>query len=145
MCFKQQCVKFTEVWQIMRFFAGTPVWYHTHKNTETNTHRDTQHIQGPIDWHTQIDIYLNQLLWAQSSYLLLHWINNSLISKIYFPKCIFCSKVMNLQRSYPLISCYRTRFSNWNINSTNRSGVKNQTNIRTKHSGKGDTGKGSLV
>ena len=68
-----------------------------------------------------------QLLCAHSSYLLLHWINNLLIPKIYFPQCIFCAKIIHLQNSYLFIRCYKTRFFYWKTNA-NRSGVKNQTN-----------------
>ena len=59
--FMQQGIKFTEVSHIMWFFAGTLILYHTHKHT--------QHIQGPVDWHTHINIYLHHLLCAHSSYL----------------------------------------------------------------------------
>ena len=48
--------------------------------THTNTHKvkDTQHTQGPVDWHTHINIYFHQLLCAHSSYLyytewIIHW------------------------------------------------------------------------
>ena len=32
-CFMQQGVRFTEVWHIMWFFTGTPIWYHKRTNT----------------------------------------------------------------------------------------------------------------
>ena len=44
-------VKFTEVLH-MWFFASTIIWYHTDK--------DIQHTQGPIEWHTHINIYQHQ-------------------------------------------------------------------------------------
>ena len=31
-----------------------------------HTHRDTQHTQGPVDWHTHINTYLHHLLYAHS-------------------------------------------------------------------------------
>ena len=65
-CFKQQDVKFTEVWN-MWFFAGTLTLYHTHK--------PTQHTHGPVDLHTHINIYLHHLLCAHNSYLYyIEWI-----------------------------------------------------------------------
>ena len=47
------CVKCIEIWH-MRYFAGTLIWYHTHKYT--HTHKDTQHTPVPIDWHIHINI-----------------------------------------------------------------------------------------
>ena len=68
-------------------------------HTHTHTHKDTQHTQGPVDWHAHINIYLHQLLCAHSSYLyfikwIMHWyqqftfhnfffINYSLVKVIY--------------------------------------------------------------
>ena len=47
-------------------------------HTNTNTHTDTQHTQGPVDQHTHVNKYLHQLLCAHSSYLyynewIIHW------------------------------------------------------------------------
>ena len=36
--FMQQGVKFTDVWHIIRFFAGTLIWYHTRKHTRAQRH-----------------------------------------------------------------------------------------------------------
>ena len=51
----------------------TMIWSHrsTHKHTHTHTHthEDTQRIQGPVDWHTNLNIDLHQLLCAHSSYV----------------------------------------------------------------------------
>ena len=70
--FMQQGVRFTEVWHIMWFFTGTLIWYHKH----THTHTHTQHTQGPVDWHSHINVYLHHLLCAQSSYLYyIKWLN----------------------------------------------------------------------
>ena len=54
----------------------------------SHTLKHTQHTQGPLEWHIHINIYLHHLLCTHSSYL------NSLISKIYFRKCLFFSKIM---------------------------------------------------
>ena len=43
-CFMQQGVKFTEVWN-MWVLIGTLIWYHTHKQT----HKHTQNTQGTVD------------------------------------------------------------------------------------------------
>ena len=37
--------------------------------TQKQTHKDTQHTQGPVDLHTHINIYLHHLLRAHSRYL----------------------------------------------------------------------------
>ena len=59
-----------KVWYITWFFTGMLIWYHIHK------HPNTQHTQGPVDWHTQINIYLHHLLCAHSSYLYYSkWLN----------------------------------------------------------------------
>ena len=50
----------------------------------SHTKKNIQNTQGLIDWHTHINIYKYHLLCAHSSCLLLHWMNNLLILKIYF-------------------------------------------------------------
>ena len=40
-----------------------------HLISHTQTHKHTQHTQGPVDWHTHINVYLHHLLFAHSSYL----------------------------------------------------------------------------
>ena len=77
LCFIQIGVKFTEVWHIMWFFAGTLIWYYIHTNIRTHTNKNIQHTQGAVDWHTHINIYLHQLLCAHSSCLYCtEWIIN---------------------------------------------------------------------
>ena len=62
---------------------------------------------------------------------LLRCMNKSQISKIYFPQCLFFSKIIHLQKSYLLIRCYNTRFFLWNITNTDRNSVKNKTHTHT--------------
>ena len=50
-------------------------------HTNTHIHKDTQHFQGPVHWHTHINIYLHHLLCAQSSYL---YYNEDLLSTMFF-------------------------------------------------------------
>ena len=79
--------------------------------------------------------------------------NNSLISKTYFPQCLFFSKIIHLLKAYLLIRCYMTRFFLSNTNNADRNGVNKQNTHththphtpNTKHSEKGNTGKGKLV
>ena len=98
----KQGVKVPEVWHILWFFTGTQILYHTHTHTHTHarthTHTHTHtHTQGPVDWHAHINIYLHHQLCAHSSYLftLIDSMNNSLISKIYFPQWVFFSKTIH--------------------------------------------------
>ena len=62
---------------------------------------------------------------------LLHWMDNSLISKNYFPQCLFCSKIIHLQKSYLLIRCYKIGFFLLNTNNTDRNGVNKQNTHTT--------------
>ena len=75
---------------------------------------------------------------------LLRWMNNSLISKIYYPQCLFFSKIIHLWKSYIcwLNAIYKTRFFLWNTNNIDRNDV-NKQNTHIKHSEKDNTGKGS--
>ena len=60
--------------------------------------------------------------------------NNSVISKLYFPQCLFFSKSINLYIIHLLIRCYKTRFFVRNTNNTDRNGVSKQnthTHLRT--------------
>ena len=78
-------------------------------NTHKDTHKDTQHIQGPVDLHTHIYRYLQHLLWAHSNYLhYTEWI-------IYWYQKITFYDVFSFQRLfvkviYLLVRCYKTRF-----------------------------------
>ena len=54
-------------WNVMWFFASTLTWYHTDMKT--------QHIQGPIDWHTHKNMYQRHHLRANNSYVhYIEWI-----------------------------------------------------------------------
>ena len=58
---------------LLCYFANTWISYHTHKHTHTHTH--TQQTQGPIDWHTHINIYWHHMLCPLSIYLYyIQWI-----------------------------------------------------------------------
>ena len=93
-------------------------WYSdliSHTQTNTNIHKGTQHTQGPVDQHSQVNIYLHQLLCAHRSYLCLtEWI-------------------IHLQKSYLLIRCYKSRFFLWNTNNNDRNGVNKQNTHTHTH------------
>ena len=48
------------------------------KHTTTHSkHTNTQHTQGPVDWHTHINTYLHNVLFAHSSCLYyIKWFND---------------------------------------------------------------------
>ena len=93
----QQDIKFTEVWHMIWFFAGILLWYHTHKQS----HKHTQHTEGPVDWHTHINIYLHQLLCAHNSYLyysewIIHWYKNFSVHSLFFSKGLVSMKISDI-------------------------------------------------
>ena len=86
--------------------------------SKTHTYK---HTEGPIDWHTHINIYLHHLLCTNSSYLYyiewtIYWYQKFTIFYLYY-----MVKVIHL-----LIRCYKTRFFIWNTNNTDRNGVNKQ-------------------
>ena len=80
--FMQRGFKFAEVWHIICFFPGTLVWYHTDTDTKT-THSGANKLTHPCKYILTSPVMCSQQLFV------LHWMNNSLISKICFPQC-FC-------------------------------------------------------
>ena len=82
--------------------------------TQTHTQTHTAYSGASRLTHPYKYIFSPTVMCSQQPSLL-HWMNNSLISKIYFPQCLFFSKIIHLQKSYLLIRCYKTRFFLWNI------------------------------
>ena len=79
---------------MIRFFTGILLWYHTHKQS----HKHTQHTEGPVDWHTHINIYLHQLLCAHNSYLyyiewIIHWYKKFSVHSLFFSKGLVSMKI----------------------------------------------------
>ena len=78
------------------FFKFCPsIWYHIHTNT--HPHKHTQHTQGPLDWHTHINIYLPHLLRAHSSYLyynawIIHWYQKFTFHNVFSVQTLFTCK-----------------------------------------------------
>ena len=129
----QQGDKFTEVWQMMWVFAGTLIWYHTYTHTKTHiTRRHTSHSGASTLTHPYKYIFIPTAISSQQLSLL-HWMKNSLISKIYFPQCLSFSKTIHLQKPYLLIRCYKTRFFLWNTDNTDRNGVNKQNKHTHTH------------
>ena len=64
-------------------------------HTQTHAHRDTQHTQRPVTTRPYKYI-ITPIVVCSQQLSLLHWMNNSLISKIYFPQCLFFSKTIHL-------------------------------------------------
>ena len=92
--------------------------------------------------------FLPPLLWKPPLYclstpfqILSITLNNSLILKIYFPQCLFFSKITDVEVMYLLIRFSKTKFFLWNTNSTDRNDINKQnTHVHTKHPEKDDTG-----
>ena len=81
----------SKVWHICGFLLV--LWFNiTHTRTHACTHTYKAN-RGLIDWHTQIDIYQHHLFCSHTSYPELYWMNNLLISKIYF---LWFSKITRL-------------------------------------------------
>ena len=69
------------------------LWFNiTHTRTHARTHTYKAN-RGLIDWHTQVNIYQHHLFCSHTSYPELYWMNNLLISKIYF---LWFSKITRL-------------------------------------------------
>ena len=103
-------------------FPSTLIWYHTQKQTH-NTHWD-QHkyiLTPPVMCSQQLSV--------------LHWINNSLISKILQRSLVslLCKNYWCADVTYPLIR-FKTKFFLWNIKNNDRTHVNKQkthtTNIK---------------
>ena len=70
-------------------------------------------------------------------------LNNSLISKIYFPQCLFFLNYSLTEVVYLLITCNKTKFFLWK--NTDRNCVNKKTYTQTKHLEKHNTGKSDGV
>ena len=92
------------------FFSGTLIWCHTHINTHKQTQRHTAHSGASRLTHPYKYIFTSPIMWSQQLSLL-HWMNNSLILNIYFPRCLFFSKLFTCKSHNLLIRCYKTRSS----------------------------------
>ena len=67
------------------YWGLTNAFFYWHSDLISHKHK--QHTQGPVGWHTHINIYSQHPLRAHSSYLYyIKWINDSLISKTCFPQ-----------------------------------------------------------
>ena len=62
--------------QVYWGLIGNVVFYwYSDLISHTHTRKHTQHTQGPVDWHTHININLHNLLCAHSCYLYMKWLN----------------------------------------------------------------------
>ena len=65
----QQGSKFTEVWHIMRYFASTLIWYHTHKQRHATPAR-AKALTEPYKYILKPPVMCSQQLFV------FHWISN---------------------------------------------------------------------
>ena len=76
-------------------------WYPdmiSHTQTHSNTYTQTQHSQGPVDWHTHINTYLHHLLCAHSSYFYytewrIHWCQKFTFYNVFSFQKLFTCKI----------------------------------------------------
>ena len=79
--------------------AVSMIWYHTQKHK--------QYTQGPINWHNDL---LTPPVMCSQQLSTLHWMNNSMISKLYFPQRLFiCKSNISVIRCNKLSSSCETQ------------------------------------
>ena len=100
---------------MMWFFGSTVIWYHTHKQRHT-AHSGANRLTYPYKYILISPFMCSQLL------SVLHWINNLLISKIYFTES---QNVFGFQK---VLTCKshinKSKFFPWNTKNTDRYGAK---------------------
>ena len=114
------------------------IWYSdliSHTHIHTNIHNTLR----PINWHTYIKMNLHHPPCVHSS-CLYHTLNNSLISKVYFPMSFLFKNYSLVEVVYFHIRCNKTKFFLWNTNNTDKNDA-NKKNTHTKHLEKDNTGK----
>ena len=112
-------------------------WY---SDLIAHTVKHKQGTQGPVDWHTYINIHLHHLLCAppvmcSQKLPLLHWVTKRIIhwyQKFTFHNDFFFKTYSLVLVTY-LLWCYTTRIFMWNANNTNKSDVnENKQNTPTQ-------------
>ena len=72
-----------------------PLWFDiTHANNHKHTQRHITHSGGSRPIYPFKHIFTPTVMCSQHLSLL-YWMNNSLISKMYFPQCLFFSKIIH--------------------------------------------------
>ena len=79
------------VWQILWFLLA---FYFDITHPHIKTHSWTNRLTHPYKYILTPPVMCSQQLFV------LHWLNNSLISKTYYPKWLCYSKISHLQNSY---------------------------------------------
>ena len=86
------------LWYLLYATRCQDYWGLTHTHWDLSySHKDTQYTQWQVDWHTYINIYLHQLLCAQSSYLyyidwIIHWYQKFIFRNVFSVQKLFISK-----------------------------------------------------
>ena len=108
--------------------------------THTQTHNDKQHIQGLIDWHTHINIYIYiNTIWYVLPEVMCIALNKRLtdIKSLISTVCFLSKNYSSAKVEYLLIRCSKTEFFLQNTNNADRIDVNiHNTNTKTKHSEK---------
>ena len=88
-----QGTKFTEVWHIMWLFAGSLIWYHTHKHTQ----RHTAHLGDSRLAHPNKYIFTPPVMCSQHSVIyyikwITHWYQKFTFHNVFSFQKLFISK-----------------------------------------------------
>ena len=96
--------------------------------SHTQTHTHTQCTQGPVVWHTHINIYLHYLCAHSSLLYYIYWLSKQFTDiKNLLSTMSFLLKNSSLVKViYLLIRCYKARFFLWDTNNTVTNGVNKQ-------------------
>ena len=141
MFFVQQGIRFTEIGHILRIFASTRIWYHTHKERH-KAHTGAKWLNHPYKYIlTPSAMYSQQLS-------MFHWINSCWYQKLtshFSTMYLLFKKYSLVEVAYLLIRFNKTRFFPRNTKNTDRYDVnKENTKQNTPHSAKDMIGKGWL-
>ena len=112
----------------------------------THTHKDTEHTEGPIEWHTHINIHWDLPLCAHSSYLyytewIIRWYQKSNLQS--FTMSLLFKNCPLVEVTYWLIRFNKTKYFPWNTKNADRNGAYKQNKHRyIQHSEKDKIWKG---
>ena len=96
------------------------LWFDITLTKRHTTHSGTTGMTQPNK-----NIFTRSVMCSQQLPLL-HWMNNSLKSKIYFPMFFLLKNYLLVKVIHLLIRCYKTRFFLWNTYNIDRNDVNKQ-------------------
>ena len=106
-------------WSMTHAFLPV-LWFDIILTKRHTTHSGTTGMTQPNK-----NIFTRSVMCSQQL-TLLHWMNNSLKSKIYFPMFFLLKNYLLVKVIHLLIRCYKTRFFLWNTYNIDRNDVNKQ-------------------